>query len=223
MSNFTHVLITRFNIYIPNWDLVDKHGRETRSKEWMEHRFELFNKYCVPSVAAQTCDNFKWVILVDQHTPQEYIHRIGRGVLLTGNFWLRDLQKFLENNCKTRHLITTRLDNDDVLAPWAIQQIQDSFTNQRFTFLDLPSGYRLKDGILHKHQEACNPFLSLVERDTRQCVLSQAHGRKLGRENKVEVISNLPAWIQVIHDRNKITDKTPGPVTVGVNWAGRYV
>lgn len=220
---FTHFLITRFNIVEKTWFDVDKHGQPTCDDKWMEHRFELFEKYCVPSVRAQSCKKFTWLVMIDKHTPTEYrqtVAELGGTVLLTTTNWLEELQLFLKD--KARWLITTRLDNDDAIAPWLIQQVQDNFTNQRFTFLDFPVGYRLKNGILHKHREACNPFLSLVEEGSKS-VLSQTHGYKLGQNNDVLTISHLPSWIQVIHDRNKITDKTPGPVTEPTGWVRQYV
>ena len=39
MENFSHFLITRFNL---NLYERDKHAAPTRTARWLEHRFEVF-------------------------------------------------------------------------------------------------------------------------------------------------------------------------------------
>ena len=62
MENFSHFLITRFNL--------------NRTARWLEHRFEVFERYCLPSVAAQTATDFRWLCLFDAATPEPYRRRI---------------------------------------------------------------------------------------------------------------------------------------------------
>ena len=52
MENYSHFIITRFNL---NLYAQDKHDLPTRTDRWLEHRFEVFERYCLPSVAAQSC------------------------------------------------------------------------------------------------------------------------------------------------------------------------
>lgn len=74
MENFSHFIITRFNL---NLYAQDKHDLPTRTERWLEHRFEVFERYCLPSVAAQTSKNFTWLCLFDAATPEAYRRRIG--------------------------------------------------------------------------------------------------------------------------------------------------
>ena len=74
MKSFEHLIITRFNL---NLYARDKHDAPTRTERWLEHRFELFERYCLPSVAAQTNPNFRWLCLFDAATPAAYRRRIG--------------------------------------------------------------------------------------------------------------------------------------------------
>ena len=60
MKSFEHLIITRFNL---NLYARDKHDAPTRTERWLEHRFEIFERYCLPSVAAQTNPNFRWLCL----------------------------------------------------------------------------------------------------------------------------------------------------------------
>ena len=74
MKSFEHLIITRFNL---NLYARDKHAAPTRTERWLEHRFEIFERYCLPSVAAQTNPNFRWLCLFDAATPAAYRRRIG--------------------------------------------------------------------------------------------------------------------------------------------------
>ena len=74
LKSFEHLIITRFNL---NLYARDKHDAPTRTERWLEHRFEIFERYCLPSVAAQTNPNFRWLCLFDAATPAAYRRRIG--------------------------------------------------------------------------------------------------------------------------------------------------
>lgn len=47
-----HFILTRFNLLL--WDKA-KDDRKVRTIKWLEHRFSLFERYCLPSVKNQTC------------------------------------------------------------------------------------------------------------------------------------------------------------------------
>ena len=208
MSRFEHFLITRFNVKEPAWKPVDKHGQPTLTDEWMEHRFELFEKYCVSSIRKQVSKNFTWLVLFDADTSQEWLNRLPRMCkILRVIEWRKELQDYL-NTTNKRWIITTRLDNDDAIAPWVIDDVQKQFKEQELTFVDFPRGYRLKDGKLYEHNEPCNPFLSLIERlgEHPKTVLAYEHGIKIAQTHNVVLGNWSSSWIQVIHERNKVTD-----------------
>ncbi len=66
VPKFKHFVITLFNLKL--WT-QDKNNVSTRTDEWLEKRFELFENYCLPSLKAQTNKNFVWLCLFDQFTP----------------------------------------------------------------------------------------------------------------------------------------------------------
>lgn len=72
--NLQHFILTRFNLLLWN---KDKEGKEVRSREWLEHRFMLFERYCLPSIKNQTCQSFEWIVLFDSTTPEPFKERIG--------------------------------------------------------------------------------------------------------------------------------------------------
>ena len=51
MKNFQHFVITRFNLDLYAWD---KNRIPTRTEKWLQHRFDIFEQYCLPSMQAQT-------------------------------------------------------------------------------------------------------------------------------------------------------------------------
>lgn len=68
---FEHYIITRFNLPIFQPKLGGK-VYTSCSEEYLHYRFDLFEKYCMPSIINQTCQNFKWLVLFDSHTPELY-------------------------------------------------------------------------------------------------------------------------------------------------------
>ncbi len=68
-----HFILTRFNLLLWN---KDKEGKKVRTTKWLEHRFLLFEKYCLPSIANQTSKNFEWIVLFDSSTPERFKNKI---------------------------------------------------------------------------------------------------------------------------------------------------
>ena len=68
-----HYILTRFNLCL--WT-KDKKSNETRTDKWLKQRFELFERYCLPSIIHQTSKSFKWIVLFDATTPQYYKQKI---------------------------------------------------------------------------------------------------------------------------------------------------
>lgn len=69
--NVHQLLLTRFNIRTAGVGYT-----EERSPQWLEERFELFEQYCLPSIAAQTHEDFDWVIFCDEETAPHDLDRL---------------------------------------------------------------------------------------------------------------------------------------------------
>src|SRR6188508_2207312 len=68
-----HVLLTRFNMPTP--------GREAKLRSdpgWLARRFDLFERYCLPTIAAQDAQDFGWIVYFDEATPAPFRDRIER-------------------------------------------------------------------------------------------------------------------------------------------------
>ena len=67
---FQHYIITRFNV-----SLESAGHSKVCTHEYLDYRFPLFEHFCLPSVIGQTCQDFKWLVLFDANTPQNYLER----------------------------------------------------------------------------------------------------------------------------------------------------
>jgi hypothetical protein len=157
-----HVILTRYNIGL--YSLPD-------ADAWMRDRNKLFSKTCASVFDQVGNPPFDWFIYFDERTPD-------------GVMW--DLCPFPQTYpikgdprsfVPSELTITTRLDNDDLLRPNAIQAIQAEAQkwhdekprplNLRDFVVDI--GYEKLDvatGVMHpSHRKRANsPFLSLVSR-----------------------------------------------------------
>jgi hypothetical protein len=217
MAEFAHFLITRFNIGLYSaGDMRDKSGRPANDA-WMDHRFKLFDAFCLPSVKNQTNNRFSWVVLFDSKTPEKYraiienqknkcVNFVPLFVDLSfGEDTAPMLQKYILDNitADVAYVITTRLDCDDALNVSTIESIQQYFNRQKFKPLNFLNGYfyDLADDTVHEAQYDSNPFVSLIERIKKSgitTVMDRVHGEWFERKN----IVGPRMWIQVVHDRN---------------------
>lgn len=183
---------------------------------WLETRFELFNKYCLPSVQAQTFKDFDWVFLVSRDFPKwksEYtatLEQYGKIVWMTDYF--SDAQPGISEALtplyKGGWLCTTRLDSDDMLANDFMETVH-TYATQENKWLSFKNGYflfdgnKLKDNITNRNQ-----FLSYVEpaTDIVKSVLSKSHRKAeiSAKMNKIkfEVYDIRPMHITLCHDNN---------------------
>lgn len=228
---FSHFLLTRFNLAL--WR-QDKLGRRVRTEGWQKERFALFERYCLPSVAAQTCKNFLWLVLFDENTPAEYRQRIAgyrRRCAQLMPFFLNpeEAQQYctffsgqMKNLAKkgSTYAISTRLDNDDALNIGYIQDIQRKIGELEGKHamgselcLSFTWGYQYfeKFNFLEKIRFPNNHFISLAaahkEGDLPRCVYEIAHlnVEKVCRTLKVSNLKH-PAWLESIHKSNASND-----------------
>ena len=204
---FKHVLITRFNVRVSEWRNVDKNGVPVLDDAWMIHRIDLFERYTLPTVMAQTCRNFDWLLLMDHKTPQKFKEYLEEGTdyhILYVKNWLVDLQAWLQA-INQPWLVTTRLDNDDCISPEFIATIQKHITTKQFHFINLTKGYTLDGHKLRPIQHMANPFMTLVEPIANaKSILFTPHGRAMSKHGPIVQVSKGRFWTQIIHERNYI-------------------
>ena len=200
-AGVTHLVLTRFNV---RW-IVGPHDTE-----WLAHRFDLFDRYCLPSMQGQTNQGFRWLVFFDEDTPEPFRSRIDAYTdwpAFTPVF-IGPPSSQVYDDAITAHLdgagrlVTTRLDNDDALARDVVDRIQCAVRPGPREFLNLPVGYVWHRGRLYRHSHPSNAFLSLSEpAEGFRSVWADPH-EEASHVAPVRQLAGGPAWLQVIHEHN---------------------
>lgn len=119
MVKFNHIILTRWNLLDTKNDI---YNYVDNPKEWMQHRIVLFEKYTLPAMMKQTCKDFTWLLAFSQKTPLDVINRYKnlRNIKIIYEYPV----EYLRRTYKKEWLLTTRLDNDDILLPTFVEKLQ---------------------------------------------------------------------------------------------------
>lgn len=210
-----HIVLTRFNIASP--------GREAAIRNapgWLSERFDLFEQYCLPSVAAQSMPPDHWLIYFDEGTPDHFkarIETLRETMRFTPRFvGLFDNQIAIDDvNERVGEagglVVTTRLDNDDAIASDFFATIRDAARDAPHgTVLNFPNGLAARKGRVFSARDTSNPFTSLVERgQARVETIWSAQHASLGEKFALRQIETAPQWLQVVHNGN-VTNRIKG-------------
>lgn len=207
----THVVLTRFAVRqqrdgaIPNAD-------------WITRRCALFEQYCLPSMRSQTIRDFTWILLFDPEIDGSAHSRFKmyEQELPGLRFWpaghfndVTAIQDAIANAMRpdSARLITTRLDNDDMVSHDHIERIRRAAAvvpRQERVALIFTSGFELAGDRLYWRPFPRSPFASLVEpaecgAPTTIMAIDHESVDCLGR---VIELGSPAAWTQVIHGDN---------------------
>lgn len=212
---FTHYLVTRFNIRISGYGPESMNSPEMNT-EWLTERLRLFLKYCAPSVMEQTNKHFTWLIYLDHGTPQNITERIQfpekdkitAELVFSKDFsmMLQDLVQKIKNST-TPYVITSRLDNDDIISKYFIDDIQRAFQPHHGMIINFTRGYEfnLRKHVLTKwNARFKNQFISIIEKRESNDIKS-IYGFPHWRDPADSSILNIagqPYWIYIGHQLN---------------------
>lgn len=119
-----HIITTRYNLPLTfsNSDTASVRAKET----WLKNRKILFDKYCLPTLQAQTEKNFKWFIGFAPDTPPEYYDYLeDTATPIFAETRKQFREKIVAELDKGRKdTIISRLDNDDGLAKSFVETVQ---------------------------------------------------------------------------------------------------
>ncbi|MEP6260724.1 MAG: glycosyltransferase [Gillisia sp.] len=240
MTLFKHIIITRFNLP-KRWN-TDKNGHTILDASWLEDRFELFENFCLPSIIGQTIKNFEWWIYFDQGIEVRYkdlIQNIEAQHSFIKAKYEKSYDDFLINLPIDLHkyslkgnidwLITTRLDNDDMLAKDTIAILQKNNNFQKNNLLEIPCGYNLElnrkpKPKLRKLEMELNPFISYVEKVEKEKRIKGVYFYDHTEWKGVDriIVTKRPQWVQVIHDKNVI-NRLNGDLVSPLNFQSRFI
>ncbi len=219
---FDHYVITRFNLKLEPHFSRDKNGKPTRTDEWLERRFDLFETVCMPSILGQTCQEFKWLVLFDSETPEHFKKRISSYQEVYPNFIPLYLESgkplYVKNiladkiavlsNGEVSGIITTRIDNDDAFHKDMIMDVRTWFKgNPEECFLNFNYGlqFDLDHRVAVKIRYENNHFVSFLEKSIEgaETVIFYDHS-VIQTVNEVISVENTnkPMWIELIHETN---------------------
>ena len=213
-----HFLATRFNLPAEGWK-VSRNGQKVLTDSWLKHRFEIFEKYCLPSVKNQTNQEFIWCVFFDTKTPQKYKEKIE---VISNSFnklkpifidkyekSLPSLKEFIASNLESKddYVITSGIDNDDLIHREYIHTIQRLFKPADEMVIDLRLGYQvsIEGGVVSIRLKTnyFNPFISVVEKSVKpNTVFSKAHF-EWSDSASIVVFDDKELWIELVHERNK--------------------
>jgi len=202
-----HFLITRFNLPTPGPESL------VRAREgWLRERAGLFERYCLPSVAAQSSSRFRWLIYFDPQSPAWLRERIRtwsadglftpvyRTSVETGDL-LADMRSLVPEPAGT--VMTTNLDNDDGVATDFVERLQQAAAQTRGrTALYLPRGLILAGTGLFARRDRTNAFCSVAEPWADAVTCWADWHTLLGRSMPVREVPGPAGWLQVVHGGN---------------------
>lgn len=225
---FKHFLLTRFNLKYHGIPGLEIYGLPEHNEEWMDRRFSLFEKYCLPSIISQTCEKFIWFIMFDKDTPDKYKQKVetyeksykymksiylSRGDAYTIELELRKAMPLYLDNDDT-YIITSRIDSDDAFHQDMVQEVQRLFNRQDDVFISFKYGlqYDIDRKVIVRMLYLNNHFISRIEKvsEALQTVLANDHtlidktASVIYRTNK-----HKPLWLEIIHGGNLVNCLNP--------------
>jgi hypothetical protein len=210
-QSFQHAIVTAFNTarsHNPN----EVHLAFRSRPGWLDERFDLFERYCLPSVLGQTNQNFRWMIYFHPSTSESHLERARRGFQGRPNICIKLRELFgsegvradLEEDLGRSKgwLVTTRLDNDDGLHRDFVEMLQAKVRVGQEEALEFPWGIVYVSGTPYLSRQPHNAFISLSEpMESLQTVFSVRH-KEVARRFPVTNVTTKPAWLQSIHGAN---------------------
>lgn len=155
-----HIIIIRWSVDLNRNEFVKKIDslfKEERLKE----RFELFEKYCFPSLSQQTYCDFKVILVIDSDLPCIWKEKLENLLCNHKNFIIHVWNKehIFENNawlrCYTENkkfICTTRMDDDDMIHADANKFFKHCLFNYRKIFEKYKMNFNVSNGI-YLHME----------------------------------------------------------------------
>ncbi len=216
-----HLLLTRFSVPTA---LGGRMRKMDADDVYLQYRYSLFKRFCLPSVRAQQVKAFVWFVFFGAETPEwfrikleEHENNEDFVPLFSPTFGgaLDSVREWLRINAKQgEHIITSRLDNDDSISADYVATIQagvDPKLDKQY--FDLQYGHqvvvrseKVSDWKFYGLKMARNPFVSMVERmsEAPQLVYHCKHGSMKPNivQAPVVAVAGGPYWLQVLHGKN---------------------
>ncbi|MDR6372568.1 hypothetical protein J2795_003513 [Chryseobacterium bernardetii] len=219
MSQFVHVIMTRFNVPTKGWNET-RSGYKPLTEEWLDDRFKLFRTYVLPSYKNQTNQNYIWLTFFDTNTSDKFrkiIKEIEAEYPVFRAVFVEDFDAMKTKavevipqffTSETKFVITSELDNDDMLHQDYIKTVQEHFKPIHDLVIDLRRGYQLtmlpgRKAVVNVYNAVVNPFVSLAESvDNFKTMLKERAHNSYRHYPDFSVEDSKEMYIQIIHQYN---------------------
>lgn len=219
MSQFVHVIMTRFNVPTKGWNET-RSGYKPLTEEWLDDRFKLFRTYVLPSYKNQTNQNYIWLTFFDTNTSDKFrkiIKEIEAEYPVFRAVFVEDFDAMKTKAVEvipqfftpeTKFVITSELDNDDMLHQDYIKTVQEHFKPIHDLVIDLRRGYQLtmlpgRKAVVNVYNAVVNPFVSLAESvDNFKTMLKERAHNSYRHYPDFSVEDSKEMYIQIIHQYN---------------------
>jgi hypothetical protein len=219
------VLLTRFNLPSAGYESL------VRSKSgWLENRVQLFERYCLPSVRAQTQTDFSWLVYFDPQSPAWLRRKIeeweGSSRLracfrsaVSSDQLLEDIGRV--SGSRGERLLTTNLDNDDALSVDFIARVRNVDPDSAATVIYVPSGLIARGEALYRRTDRSNAFCTVSAPWERpQTCWADWHNR-LALTMPARLERGGPGWLQVVHGGN-VSNRVHGVLASPAAYASSF-
>lgn len=206
---FEHYIICRYNLTL----FSDNVYKVKDPDGWMQRRRNYFN-WLVVSLGAQTCKDFKFVVLMDKNTPEKYLNELKSDMSCLDNYeiFFGNPQKWVASKeFKTDWIITSRIDCDDYYFETFVEEIQKAFRKEE-EVLDVRGVQydSIGDEFYTSGRAVPNsPFISLVETtEDIKTIFCKPH-TNMRDLFPARFVGEKELYVQVIHGEN-ISNKIRG-------------
>ncbi len=189
---------------------------ELPSREWIDERLELLRRVTLPSLRAQTLQDFDWVVLTDPDWEERVIEEFSRlavparttvvPVAFDGRTSRPELREAVRR--ERRRFLVVRLDSDDALAPDALERMSEAARGlgEEGGLVNLPEGAVLDwaSGAIWRRRfrpHYQGPFCALAHSDIDRLFDTGGEHRH-AREGRKLVNLDGVAWLQTVHSGN---------------------
>jgi len=145
-----HIVLTRFNLALnfqckKRDDSIVPLKQPWLEEEYLQKRFRIFEKYTFPSFLEQTDKSYKWIVMFHKDTPDIFKKRIQQLAEQMDQMeaWYMDdeechnctgvIKNYIEKNYPGCGVITTRVDNDDIVHKTFIEMIKKDIVSMTDT------------------------------------------------------------------------------------------
>lgn len=201
-TNTIHIVLTRFN------SALDHEFTKALDPAWIRERWPLFTQYTIPSMLAQSCQQFYWIVEFHPQSPS-FLKSLIQAARWPSHF----IASFGERDRIARELqlsqyevvLTSRIDSDDAYNRDAVRRIQSAA--RTCDILNFEHGYQCDHAtgclaLMHRH---CSPFATKINRPSKGDDPFDTGGNHILLSQKysyADISDGDPMFLQVLHGKN---------------------